>query len=569
MARSGNIRKLKTGFAGAAVVALTFLGVSSIAVEQPSEVLLPELHSPLGNYLAGRVARTTNDAYAAAYYLGRAFDATDGDETVIDDAFESLLLSGNIRASYALAKSIADADNDKSGFARLVLGVAAFAAGEFETAIAYLDDIQVGTVGHLAKPMVRGWAVYASEGVDAATTYLQAERSGALYGPYHDFHAALMRDIAGDERASEISYLLVLNERGRRLPRVVEAYGRHLARNDQRQDALALYADFRGKFPMHPILSATFEAIEAGERPDLMVRTAQEGVAEGLFGIAELVLANRFRDVAQMLLNISLELRPDNSAAQELLANLLEVERRYAQANEVYGRIAKGTPLYRNAQREIAYNLTQMDEHAAAYRILDALLDENEKDAEVLRLYGDILREQERYEESIPYYNLAVENMGDATARDWRLFYVRGIAYERIGDWRAAERSFLKALELNPDQPSVLNYLGYTWVEQGGRLGEATAYIERAVRIRPNDGYFVDSLGWAQFQAGDYEDAVSSLERAIHLTPQDAVINEHLGDAYWHVGRQLEARFQWRHSLALNPEEEQLEGLRQKLRSGL
>ena len=152
---------------------------------------------------------------------------------------------------------------------------------------------------------------------------------------------------------------------------------------------------------------------------------------------------------------------------------------------------------------------------------------------------------------------------------NWLIFYFRGICYERAKQWDKAEADLKKALELFPEQPHVLNYLGYSWVDQGMNLDEGMKMIRRAVEQRPDDGYIVDSLGWAYYRLGNYEEAVKHLERAVELKPEDPTINDHLGDAYWKVGRNLEARFQWSHARDLKPEPDELKKIEEKLKSGL
>ena len=164
---------------------------------------------------------------------------------------------------------------------------------------------------------------------------------------------------------------------------------------------------------------------------------------------------------------------------------------------------------------------------------------------------------------------MVIGHIGAMKERHWILLYSRGIALERSKQWSRAENDFLAALKLNPNQPYILNYLGYSWVDQGINLDRAKTMIERAVKLRPNDGYIVDSLGWALFRIREFPVAVQHLERAVELRPQDPTINDHLGDAYWRVGRRNEARFQWRRSLSLGPEPDQAAQIRSKIRDGL
>jgi Flp pilus assembly protein TadD len=188
---------------------------------------------------------------------------------------------------------------------------------------------------------------------------------------------------------------------------------------------------------------------------------------------------------------------------------------------------------------------------------------------EALVNLADLLRSKKRFSESVEAYDAAIERIGTIGKRHWTLLYSRGIALERSSQWLRAEEDFITALRLKPDQPYVLNYLGYSWVDQGINLARAQKMIERAVELRPNDGYIVDSLGWVLYRLGDFPRAAKQLERAVELRPQDPTINDHLGDAYWRVGRAAEARFQWRRALSLDPEPDQVSTIRDKISNGL
>ena len=182
---------------------------------------------------------------------------------------------------------------------------------------------------------------------------------------------------------------------------------------------------------------------------------------------------------------------------------------------------------------------------------------------------GDLLRGEDRFAEAEAAYTRALQRVPAIDRRHWRLLYARGIAYERTKRWPQAEADLLKALELEPEQPFVLNYLGYSWVDQGLNLDRAKAMLHRAVELRPEDGFIVDSLGWAYFRLGEHDKAVTYLERAVELEPGDPVINDHLGDGYWRVGRMREARFQWQRALTFEPEPELATVIQDKLVNGL
>jgi Flp pilus assembly protein TadD len=182
---------------------------------------------------------------------------------------------------------------------------------------------------------------------------------------------------------------------------------------------------------------------------------------------------------------------------------------------------------------------------------------------------GNVLRGHKKFAECANAYSKGIATISKPEKANWIVFYFRGICYERSKQWAKAETDLKKALELFPDQPHVLNYLGYSWIDQGVKLDEGMEMIKKAVQQRPDDGYIVDSLGWAYYRLGNYEEATKQLERAIELKPEDPTINDHLGDAYWRVGRMLEAKFQWAHARDLKPDAEELPKIEEKLRSGL
>jgi Flp pilus assembly protein TadD len=205
------------------------------------------------------------------------------------------------------------------------------------------------------------------------------------------------------------------------------------------------------------------------------------------------------------------------------------------------------------------------DEAEAAFK---EAIRRDPEDLQAQIVYGNMLRSRERFTDAAVVYSNVIAKLPEPDTSDWTIFYFRGIAYEQTDRWDLAEKDFKKALELFPDQPLVLNYLGYSWVDQGIHLDEAMEMIRTAVKLRPDDGFIVDSLGWAHYRLGEYEEAVRELERAIELQPNDPILNDHLGDAYWKLDRKLEAQFQWRHARDLGAEPPELEIILRKIAEG-
>jgi Flp pilus assembly protein TadD len=251
------------------------------------------------------------------------------------------------------------------------------------------------------------------------------------------------------------------------------------------------------------------------------------------------------------------------------LGDLYETLKKPDLAIKAYERIPANSPLLRSAEIQEAVDLDALDRTEDAKKRLEHVIAEHPKDTEALMALGNIERGRKDFAGCAATYSKAIDTVPTPEKSNWVMFYFRGICYERSHQWPKAEADMKKGLELYPDQPLVLNYLGYSWIDQGVHLDEGMDMIRRAVEQRPDDGYIVDSLGWAYFRTGNYDEAVKNLERAVLLKPDDPTINDHLGDAYWRVGRTLEAHFQWAQAKDFKPEADELAQIEKKLADGL
>jgi tetratricopeptide (TPR) repeat protein len=385
----------------------------------------------------------------------------------------------------------------------------------------------------------------------------------------HNLHAGLILDLGGDAATAEKRYRQASGGGARVTLRNVEALGSLLERGGKAAQAKTLYAKYLAENPDSLMLAPAVARLDTGAPAPPLVETAIDGAAEVLFNLAGMLTRENSAETALMYGRLALHLRPDFPIAQMLVGRILESVGRPRDAIEVYENIARSSTLSWSARLRKAASLETLGEDERAIEQLRLMVGEETARPDVLVNLGDILRSKKRFGESVEAYDKAISRIGAMRKRHWTLLYSRGIALERSKQWPRAEKDFLAALELNPDQPYVLNYLGYSWVDQGIKLDRAKTMIQRAVELRPNDGYIVDSLGWALYRIAEFPGAVRHLERAVELRPQDPTINDHLGDAYWRVGRRAEARFQWRRALSLDPEPEQTEQIRSKIQSGM
>ncbi len=522
-----------------------------------------------GSYLAGRHALRQRDFEQAARFMDRALQLDPAAPGVVMHALALHVYTGQWVKAEALARRIVRGQS-RHRIARLVLGIAQVRQGRFARARAHFVKAAHTPIGILSGGMLAAWTWMAEQNLPEALESLDILDSYDAFAGFRHYHAALMADLAGQTKRAEALYRKA-HEAARGSMRVAYAYGNFLRRQGQPMKAIALYRAFLRQAPGNAIIEAALEQTRRApeERPAPMVGSVRDGMAEALFSLTSALLDERSLNEALLHARMTLALRPNLHVAWVLLGEIEENMGRKEQALSAYRKVPRGHALHLDAQIRSARLLRALQRREESLELLRELTREHAADARPWLALGNALRMDKRWREAVEAYTEALKRFARIRRGDWVVFYYRGIAHERAGEWHKAEADFRKALKLNPDQPSVLNYLGYSLVDRGEKLHEALKMVRRAVQARPNDGYIIDSLGWAYFRLGRYEDAVRELERAIELRPDDPVINDHLGDAYWMVGRRLEARFQWQHALDADPEPELREQLERKLRAGL
>jgi len=522
----------------------------------------------VGNYLAGRHAQATRDVSAAADFLLSALEKSPGDRMLMQRAMTALLLDGRVAEALPFARQLIESE-DNSLTARITLAVDALVAGRHGDAEAELANVSDSALGRLLVPLLSAWAMTSEGRTDDALATLAPMSKNRRTKQIHDIHAGLINGAAGRSEAAVALFEAALDAQTGKPMRLTTHAGEALERAGNGDKAAALYRAFISENRDTRLFDAALARIEAGTSPPLDVASAADGAAEALFDLAGALARQNVHETSLIMARLGLYLRPNFPVLQILAGDLLESLERLDSANEVYATVDRRSALSQRVRLNIAVNLNQMNSVDEAVAELRALAAETTDDASPLIELGNILRGHERFAEAVEAYDGAVDRVGDLERRHWSLLYVRGIALERSKQWDRAEADFLKALEFEPDQPYVLNYLGYSWVELRKNLDDALNMIRKAVSLRPNDGYIVDSLGWVYYRLGRYEEGVRELERAVELRPEDPMINDHLGDALWKVDRRREARFQWRRALTLEPPDDIRAKIEEKLKSGL
>jgi tetratricopeptide (TPR) repeat protein len=521
-----------------------------------------------GSYLAARHASVERDANSASAFYLSALRSDPKNNELLDRAFISSLADGDIDEAVKLADRILTLDKSNR-VARLVVGVRDLKLKKYPTAQININQSIRGPITDLVATLLSSWASYGAGDAKTAVANIDKLTGPEWYPIFKDLHAGMILELSGKEKDAGARF-----ERAYKLDdsmlRITEAYARWTSRNKDTAAASGIFEAFDKKLPRHPLVQEGLRELKAGKKMPPLIDSAQAGAAEALYGIGATLTRRGGEDLALVYLQLALYLQPNHPLALLSLADLYESVKKPQMAIKVYERMPANSPLKRNAQIQLATNLDAADRSDEAIKILKEVTTEDPKDIEAIMALGNVERGRKKFSDCAVTYSQALDATPAATDKNtWVTYYYRGICEERSKQWNKAEADMRKALDLQPEQPHVLNYLGYSWIDQGINLDEGMKMIKRAVDQRPDDGYIVDSLGWAYYRIGNFEDAVKNLERAIDLKPEDPTINDHLGDAYWRIGRTLEAKFQWAHARDLKPEAEELPKIEAKIENGL
>ncbi len=526
-------------------------------------------HSLLGSYLAGRMARGHHDAIAAAGYFRAALDRDPENISLIEQTLLMAATEGRFENAIDLATRLREKVSDHR-MARLILGLQAAKQKRYKDAEKLFAVAGNGVMEQLTLALAQAWMKVGQGEVDAAMKEADTINQAEWARFYVGYHKALMYDVAGQTAKARDAYEQIFRS-DKRSFRVALAFAHHASAAGDASRGLSILNEHTKKTgtAAHPVAQDLSKKLEAGKNVGLLVATPAAGLAEIFYGLGEALASEGGISVGAVYLQMALYLEPASPFAHAALANVYETTKNYAAAIESYNNIPPGSPLEEAIDIRKAQNLNLLDRVDEAKAILDDMVKKNAQDIRAYEALGSMMRGRKRYQEAIDYYTKVIELVGKPQRKHWTHFYARGTSYERVKNWPKAEADLKLAMQLSPDQPLVLNYLGYSWVDQGINLQQGLRLIEKAVQLKPDDGYIVDSLGWAHFRLSNFKRAVRYLERAVELRPEDPTLNDHLGDAFWRTGRTREARFQWSQALTLKPEADDEAAIRKKLDVGL
>lgn len=554
-------------FFAVAALCLAGLNTSGNLAARASTGPFPTPDTLSGTYLMARTAALHHELDGAAQLYRESLRNDPGNRDLLSSAYFYTAAAGQMRKSFRLADMLLKAKSDQH-VAHLSLAVQAMHDGEYARAVTEIEDSAGHSHMSYAGMLFEAWAragMNDRAGAEKTLDTLAASDGAALTA---DFHRAMIADYLGDETAAAANYAKIAAEITSS-PRLVDAYGRFLERHGRAAEAKALYENVSRNIAYRPVADAGLTRIAEGETPDAFIEKPADGGAEALLGVATALNQPQQADISLLFLRQVIYLKPDFPLADMLIASRYESVGLYEEAVKMYGRMDHDGPYARLAAIQNADDYLSMDQPKQAIRVLKQLIRRYPKDVDAWVSYGDTLRELEQYKDAVYAYSRAIACLGKPEARDWSIYFARANAAEAAGDWPAAEADLHAALKLNPDEPHILNFLGYSWVERHEDLQEAMKMLEKASALAPKNGFITDSVGWAYFRLGQYDKAAERLLTAVQQVPGDPTINDHLGDAYWMTGRQREARFQWNHALAFGATGAEKAKIEEKLKNGL
>lgn len=543
--------------------------------EQVTELIAADIPSFTGAYLSGQIADSDSDIDNAIDFYNRALEFDPENRDAKRRLFTSLIISGDFETASGLAEALKD-DAEVAMLAERALAVRSIQKREYRRTDKFLNLEESNPVDKLINQLLSAWGKFGDNKIDEAIAQVINLEGPTWYSAFQDFNLGMMSAASGDhEKAKTYFGSLIANQDAIQIAPDTYLQGvmalATLHNQDGEKDAAlnVLTGTIRAAFAPADALK---KKIEQNVEIPYSVANAQSGASFALYTIGAALNRQGNEDIVALYLQFARALDVKNAAALIMLAELKEQLGQADKAIAIYRSVPDGSPMKRLSELQLGLNLADIGQTEEALTHISELIKAYPNDIRAYLGYGNILSREKNYQAVVDNYEDAIKAVGPIHDRThWNLFYQLGIGYERLKVWEKAEKAFLRSLELAPNQPSVMNYLGYSWVDMNIKLEEGIDMIKAAVDLRPNDGYIVDSLGWAYYRQGKYEEATRELERAVELRPSDPTINDHLGDAFWRVGRKIEAKFQWERALLsmADYDESLVPVLKQKLKEGL
>ncbi len=517
-----------------------------------------------GNYLAGQFAQYRQDWANANKYFDKAIQLDPSNVVLQQRAMILAMQAGDPTRALVLARKVLEED-DKNIIALLFIGADQVSRQEYAQSVKTFSKMPENGIADFIRPILIAWAQSPEKQID--------DEMLIAGGPLHAYHALLIADYLGPVKDPDKYFVNILTGGGADT-HMLEMMADVFSRQGKKELAKKIYDTLLQQSEKTPATIAYTKRItEKRDNPEVAktarIQTPAQGAAEAFYNMARILYQDQSDDSALVFARLAQQLDPARDDTKLLMARMMIRGNHMDDAIAIYKGIKPESEHYPESQRSAAELLEQQDKIDESIAYLENVY-ARDKDVNALIQIGDVYRRAERHAEAINAYDRAIAELGGKASSDyWHLLYARGMSYERNGDMKRAEEDLEAALEYKPDHPYLLNYLGYSWADQGKKIDKALLLITKAANLKPDDGYIVDSLGWVYYKMGQYDQAVNELEKAVELVPYDPTINDHLGDAYWRVGRKNEARFQWQRALNHSKDEKANAEIELKISQGL
>ncbi|MBT5185578.1 MAG: hypothetical protein HOM01_02140, partial [Kordiimonadaceae bacterium] len=432
---------------------------------------------PFGEYLAGRHALVNNDYGAAAEYYLQAL-ALDPENIPLNQfALSVLITGGRFDEAAKISKRLIDS-GEETNTSNLLVFFENVKNGNYEDALGEIDGLSDTGIINLVRPFFKTWILAKQGKFDEAEEMIAALDPESTFNFFNYYQSGLIYEFMGNIEKAEELYAKSLNEKGLLNIRAVEAYGHILRVQNKKQQAIDVYSQYLIDASANERLKKALADTEKDIKPEDYIATIEEGYAEIFYAMSTILMQDNVKRVASNFLQYALYFKEDFPLVNFLLAQIFESDKYYSGAVNELDKIGNNSPLYFQSKIQRAWLLDDMDQSEEALTALKKLKAEYQDSRDVMNSIAEFYRTHERYSEAILEYDEIVNNINQETERDWVLYYTRGIVLDQEKLWDRAEKDFRKALELRPEQPMVLNYLAYSWVDRGINYDEAKGMLE-------------------------------------------------------------------------------------------
>ena len=525
-----------------------------------------------GTYLAGRVAHIRQNYDVAADYYMKSLNLGLDNKEVLSSTYLLLASSGRIDEASEYAVKARE-QGDKANLIAFILMAHEMKQNNYQGAFDSLSSMEDTALNTAVIPLFEAWILAGSGKKEESLKKMDVLTSDASLMPLYHMHKGMLLDYFEDDEGAFNAFEQIVNDEKMPLSfRSLEIIGNFYVRTGRKDKILSTVDKYYKQNNSVPMLQDLKDSLEKSDpsQTQKMIDTPIKGLAEAVFNIGTLFRGVQ-NEVAQLFTSLVLYLNPDFEVARVAMADLYEQAHRYDKAVKEYLKIDSSSPAYFVARLKASENYSLRHQYKKASDLLTDLLNVYPNNEQITFRLGELYRIMKQYDKAVTYYLKTLDALPKSEKDRWTIYYALGISYERQNKWNEAENMFQQALKASNRHPYVLNYLGYSWLEQNMNCNEALYMIFEAHRKDPTNGHIIDSVGWALYKMGKYQEAVKVLERASEYLPSNAVVFNHLGDAYWQSGRKDEARYQWQHALKASEDKEDIneDEIAHKIEKGL